>query len=277
MQPTRPLSAAFYELFKDSGFSMAGAIAFAFVLSIFPFCIFLAALAGMIGGRPLAVEAVHQISMMAPPRIAETLAPEIEAVMSQTRYGLLTLGGVTALFFATSAIESLRAALNVAYRVKETRPFYWCYGQSMLFVFISAMGFLAVTAGIVIGPSYGHKLGPGAVRWLLDQSWSTAFIRNGLVGVVIALQLLAYHAWLVAGRRRLTEILPGVLVSMILGILAAQAFSYYLNFNDYTKFYAGLSQVAAALVFFQLTGIVIIVGAEFNRALGEIRAGRVSR
>jgi len=275
LRPTRTLSAAFFELFKDSGFSMAGAIAFAFVLSIFPFCIFLAALAGWLGGRPLAIEAVHQISLLAPPRVAEALAPEIEAVMGQTRYGLLTLGGVTALFFATSAIESLRAALNVAYRVKETRPFYWCYGQSMLFVFISAVGFLAVAAGIVIGPSFGHKLGGGPVVWLLDQSWSTAAIRNGLVGIVIGLQLLAYHAWLAAGNRRLSQIWPGVLVSMVLGILVAQAFSLYLSFNDYTKFYAGLSQVAAALIFFQLSGIVVIVGAEFNRALAEIRAGRV--
>ena len=38
------LRRALWTLFEDSGFSMAGAVAFSFTLSLFPFCIFLGAL-----------------------------------------------------------------------------------------------------------------------------------------------------------------------------------------------------------------------------------------
>ena len=110
---------AFYELFADSGFSMAGAVAYSFVLSLFPFCILVGALAGYFGGEALAKQAVEQLFEMAPAPVVEAIAPEVMAVMGQSRFGLLTFGAVIALFFATSAIESLRAALNVAYRVKE--------------------------------------------------------------------------------------------------------------------------------------------------------------
>src|SRR5262245_26805886 len=41
----KPVAIAFHETFADSGFSMAGAVAYSFVLSLFPFCIFLGALA----------------------------------------------------------------------------------------------------------------------------------------------------------------------------------------------------------------------------------------
>src|SRR5262245_22658141 len=117
---------AVYELFADSGFAMAGAVAFTFVLSFFPFCIFLGTLAAYFGGEALAKEAVAQLFELVPAPVAEAIAPEVMAVMSQSRFGLLTFGAVIALFFATSAIESLRAALNVAYRVKEQNSYLWC-------------------------------------------------------------------------------------------------------------------------------------------------------
>ncbi len=121
---SRSILRAFYELFADSGFSMAGAVAFSFVLSLFPFCIFLGTLAGYFGGEALAKQAVEQLFELAPAPVAEAIAPEVMAVMGQSRFGLLTFGAVIALFFATSAIESLRAALNVAYRVKERRSYF---------------------------------------------------------------------------------------------------------------------------------------------------------
>ena len=54
--------------------------------------------------------------------------------MGASRIDLLTFGGAIALFFATSAIETLRSALNGAYRVHETRPYPLCLLITMLFV-----------------------------------------------------------------------------------------------------------------------------------------------
>src|SRR5438093_2283859 len=124
---------AFYALFADSGFAMAGAVAYSFVLSFFPFCIFLGALAGYFGGEALAKQAVAQLFELVPAPVAQAIAPDVMAVMGRSRFGLLTIGALISLFFATSAIESLRAALNVAYRVKERRPYVVCVMESMLF------------------------------------------------------------------------------------------------------------------------------------------------
>ena len=71
---------AFRDVFADSGFSMAGAVAYSFVLSLFPFCIFLGALAGYFGGETLAKQAVEQLFQMVPKPVAEAIAPEVMAV-----------------------------------------------------------------------------------------------------------------------------------------------------------------------------------------------------
>ena len=265
------LRRALWTLFEDSGFSMAGAVAFSFTLSLFPFCIFLGALAGTIGGRDLAAYAISQLFTAVPDPVATALAPEVERVMGRSQFGLLTLGAATALLFATSAIESLRAALNVAYRVKETKPYVLCLAQSMMFVFATAAGMLVMAWGVIVGPAIAASSDSPAVLWLLNHGLFSVSTRYAIVLAVTTAQLVAYHIWLAAGRRTIWDVWPGVLFSVVLWLLVAQVYSRWLVFSDYSRFYAGLTQLLTALIFFQVTAIIVILGAEFNRALAGAR------
>lgn len=277
MQRTRTLLAAIYRLYEHSGFTMAGAVAFSFVVSIFPFCIFLGALAGVLfGGRELAQQAIDQLFAILPQRVASGLAPDIEAVMGRSRIDLLTASGGLALFFATSAIETLRAALNGAYRIHEQRPYPVCLLISMMFVFVSAASTLVLTWAVVVGPEIAAKFEPSWLKALLDSTWLTVGARYALAGSIMAAQLLAFHLWLAAGKRTLADVWPGVALSILLWLLAAGLYSYYLDLNDYTRFYAGLSQLMVALIFFQVTAIIIILGAEINRGLMELKRLRIA-
>jgi membrane protein len=83
--------------------------------------------------------------------------------------------------------------------------------------------------------------------------------------------LFAYHLFLAAGQRRWQDVWPGVVVSIVLWILLANLFTRWLQVNDYSRFYAGLTQLMSALVFFQMAAIIVILGAEMNRALAEVR------
>ena len=265
------IARAVYELYADSGFSMAGAVAYAFVLSLFPFCIFLGALAGHFGGEALAKAAVAQLFEMAPAPVVDAIAPEVMAVMGQSRLGLLTFGALVALFFATSAIESLRAALNIAYRVKEHRPYPVCVLESSLFVVLSAFGMLALAWGVVVGPQLAASFKPNWMLWLADTGWVAVIARYAIVSSAIGVQLAAYHLWLAAGRRRLAEVWPGVLISIVLWLLAAQLFASWLSISNYSRFYAGLTSIMSALVFFQVSSVIVILGAELNRGLVEVK------
>ena len=192
---------------------MAGAVAFSFVLALFPFCIFLGAFAGYFGGESLARAAVAQLFEMVPDAVAKVLEPEVMAVMGKSRLGLLTFGALIALFFATSAIESLRAALNVAYREKETKSYPACLLQSMILVMVSALGMLAIAWGVVVGPQLLSRIKPGWLQWLSDQSWTSFLVRYAIVLAILAAQLFTYHLWLAAGRRRVADVWPGVVLS----------------------------------------------------------------
>jgi membrane protein len=272
MKPSRQtLLESIYRLYEHSGFSMAGAVAFSFVVSLFPFCIFLGGLAGVLGSPELAAQAVSQLFEILPKAVAGALVPQVEALMGRTRIDLLTFGGFLALFFATSALETLRTALNGAYRVQETRPYPLCLLLSMSLVFLSAISMLVLTWAVLVGPGLAARIEPSWLVKLLDSSWMAAGLRYAFAGSVIAAQLFAFHLWLTAGKRRVIDVLPGIALSVVLWLTVAGFYSYYLNFSDYTRFYAGLSQLMVAMIFFQFTAIIIILGAELNRGIMELK------
>ena len=277
MQRYRTLLEAIYRLYEHSGFALAGAMAYSFVVSLFPFCIFLGALAGVFGGRELANQAVAQLFQILPQKVAAGIAPQVESIMGNSRIDLLTASAGLALFFATTAIETLRTALNGAYRVVETRSYFLCLLRSMLFVFLSAVAVLVLAWAVIVGPVIAARVEPDLTQSLLDSTWLGAALRYGLAAVVIAALLITFHLWLAAGKRRVKDVWPGVLLSMVLWLVVAGVYSYYLNFSDYSRFYAGLSQLMVALIFFQLTAVIVILGAELNRGIYEFKRLRVAR
>ncbi len=272
--PRRTLLEVLYCLYEQSQFSMAGAVAFSFVVSLFPFCIFIGALSGVLGGRELADGAVDLLFQVFPDGVAAGLAPEVRATMSGDHTGLLTLSAGFALFFATSAIESLRAALNGAYRVSETRSYVLCLAISFVFVFASALTMLVMAWAVIVGPAVAARFEPAFLDTVLSSTWGATIIRYTIAAVVIALELFAFHIWLAAGRRTLRDVWPGVALSVVLWLAMAGLYSFYLDFSDYTKFYAGLSQLMIALIYFQFTAIIIILGAEVNREMLEFKRMR---
>jgi membrane protein len=271
MKKIRAVLSSIYRLYEDSGFSLAGSVAFSFVVSLFPFCIFLGALSGVFGGRELAAQAVAQLFQILPKAVAEGLTPQVEAVMGNARVGLMTLSAFLSLFFATGAIETMRTALNSAYRVQETRPYPLCLLISMVFVFVSAVSMLVLTWIVVVGPTIAARYEPDWAKTLFEQTWVATAWRYGLAGAVISAQLFAFHIWLAAGQRRFRDVLPGVAVSTALWLTIAGFYSYYLNFSDYARFYAGLSQLMVAMIFFQFTAMIIMLGAEINRGISELK------
>ena len=286
MKRLRAVFEALWRVYEHSGFALSGAVAFSFVVSLFPFCIFLGALSGVFGGRELAQQAIGQLFELLPRPVVDGLTPEVEAVMGRSRIDLLTVSGFLALFFATSAIETLRASLNGAYRVHETRPYPLCLLISMLFVFVSAVSTLFLTWAVVVGPALAERFQPewakrfmettfiGSGLRFFESTWLNPLARYGLAGGVIAIQLFAFHILLAAGRRRFQDVWPGVLLSIVLWLAIAGLWSNYLALTNYSLFYAGLSQLMVAMIFFQFTAIAILLGAELNRGIIEVKRMR---
>ena len=102
------------------------------------------------------------------------------------------------------------------------------------------------------------------------------FVRLATASVLLIVPLFVVHKWLPAGKRRLLEILPGILVTLALWLLTGIAFGRYLaDFAfTYSVYYAGLASPMIALVFLYWTASIFIYGGELNATILKMRAER---
>jgi len=121
-------------------------------LSLFPFLIFLATLAGFLGDRQTANEFIQSTFHFMPEDVAETLAPAVREVVGVSERGLLTFSILATLWFASSGVEGLRSGLNRAYTVSDERAIWWLRLQSITFVIASAFVIFVLSLVLILGP-----------------------------------------------------------------------------------------------------------------------------
>lgn len=263
---------AFNHFNDEDGWAMASHVALSTIMAIFPFMIFGTALASYLGAEAFSETAVHLVFDTWPQTVAEPIAREVQRVLTQDRFDLLTIGVLAAAFFASNGVEALRVSLNRAYRVVDRRPWYKTRAQSLGFVLVAAFGFMAISFLLVLAPLAMDL----ARQWLPWMEGTAAMIDNWRIVVavtVLVVGLAISHLWLPAGRRRLSEVLPGVALTILCWVVAASLFASYLQrFANYVSTYAGLASIVIALLFLYIVAAIFILGAEVNAAILRYRS-----
>jgi membrane protein len=268
-----PYRAAWRLVMVDDGLVLAGYIAFTAFLSLFPFLIFLAALAGFLGDRETADSFIEAMFEFMPDDVAETLAPAVGEVIGARQGGLLTFGILATLWFASNGFEALRTGLNRAYGVSEQRSMWWLRLQSIAFVISGGVIILFLSLVVVLGPLVWKILGP-TVHQMLETELVFGTARYAFAAVMLFGALLLLHRWLPNTRQSFARILPGVAVTTVLWLLGAGLFAWYVgHLTDYSVYYGSLGGVAITLMFFYSSAVIFIFGAEFN-ALWREQTGR---
>lgn len=258
---------AFYHFTEDDGWAMASHVALSALLAVFPFLIFGTALATFLGADRFAETAIHIIFDTWPESISKPVSDQIVRVLTIPRGGLLTISVLAAAYFASNGVEALRVSLNRAYRVAETRPWYITRLVSLGFVLGAVVVLTVISALLVVVPvalAFAEKWFPWLKEWLATISnWRV----YGTIGL-LALALLIFHMSLPAGNRRLLDVIPGVALTLVLWLIGALVFAYYLaSFANYAAMYAGLASIMVVIVFLYMVAVIFIIGAEFNAAL----------
>lgn len=254
----------------DDGWAISSHIALSALMSLFPFLIFVTALAAFLDLRPLAAETIPLLLESWPEQVATPISREIYNVVNQVRTDLLTYGVALAIYFSSNGIESLRIGLNRAYGMKESRAWYWLRLESIGYVLLSAAAVLALSFLVVLGPLL-WQTAVAHLPALKPFSHIVTLARFAATSIILVVALVVAHLWLPAGRRSLAEVAPGIVVTLVLWLVAASAFGMYLaEFPaNYVSTYAGLASVMIALVFLYLTASIFVFGGELNAAIAR--------
>ena len=258
---------AIKDYMNDDMNTYAGALTYRTLLAIFPFLIFILTVLGAIGLSNFFEWAIQQAQDAFPSDLASRFETIVQQVQGGAGGGLLSFGLIAAIWAAAGGIRSAMKALNSAYDVEETRPFWKLYPMSILFTLGLAVALVAVSALMLFGPQ--------AMEWLADQVglggvfvtiWTWLRIPVAIILMIIAVALVYYFFPNVD--QPLKIVTPGSVIAVIAWLLATFGFSYYISkFSNYNATYGSLGGVVVLLLYFFISSITLLIGAEVNAVI----------
>lgn len=267
MQFIRDVGEAVKAFMRHDGPIMAGHLAFLGMLGFFPFMIFLLAMASLFGQSNAGIDAITFLFDNIPPEVADALhGPVSDLLYSSSKGGVLTLGLLGAVWAASTALGTVRLAVDRAYEAGSPPAFWLRRLHGVGLVLISAMAALIGMSLVVLGP----LLWEVAVNFVpfLDK-WSALFdaLRIAASALVFFVALCGLHFSLKPRYRGFfAPVARGAFMTLVLWLGAALGFSYYLKYVGSYQAYGSLAGAIIALVFFYVLNAAFLLGAELNAA-----------
>ncbi|MDR4887924.1 YihY/virulence factor BrkB family protein [Fredinandcohnia sp. QZ13] len=259
---------------EDEVGSLSAELAYFFLLSLFPFLIFLVTLVGYL---PISqIDVLEFVAQYAPEGTVALIEENLNFIVGSQKGGLLSIGIIGTLWSSSNGINAVVRAFNKAYDVKETRNFFFTRGISILLTF----GMIFVIIVALLLPVFGKQIG---VFIFSSFGLSDEFldIWNGIrwiVSAAILFIVFTFLYWVAPNRPlKIKEIISGAFFATFGWMFVSLAFSYYVNsFGHYSTTYGSLGAIIVLMIWFYLSAMIIIIGGEINAILNchRIRDGR---
>jgi len=258
-----------HEILDDNVLGLSAECAYNFFFGLFPFLLFAAPVVSLIGDRVAVFNAIlARIAPSVPPEALTLIRGVLkDVVFSENAPGLMSIGAALSLWAGAGMFSSFMGALNDAYDVRETRP-WWKQKVIAIVSAIVSLFLLFSSTAVMLG---GQQIIDLVVRLL----------RLGAIGATlwtIAQYLLAFSLVVLFVWMLLTVLpdihhppratLPGAILATIAWTVFTVLFRLYVShFGSYNKTYGTIGAVIVLLTWMYWTCFAILVGGELNSEL----------
>jgi membrane protein len=249
---------------SDDAQGLASQLAYYFFLALFPALLCILAIASFFPLQNFTDDVARMLSPFAPREMIDVISQEMRRIAQGQHGGLFTIGFLGALWSSSSAMTAVISAMNRAYDIDESRP-WWkvrlvavvlTIGLSLLIV----VAFMLVVAGPQLADLLARHLGFGPVF-----AWTWKILQWPLVFMMVAVAIGLIYRFAPDAEQEWVWITPGSLAATSLWFLGSLAFRFYVvYFGNYEATYGAIGGIILLLLWFYLSGLVIVIGAEMN-------------
>jgi membrane protein len=271
MKKTMTLLKDLFHRFRDDEIiGLSAQLAYFFLLSLFPFLIFMITLVGFLPFS--SIEILPLIKEYSPDdKTFELISKNVGEILDSQNEGLLSFGAIATIWVASNGVNAVIRVLNRAYDVTENRSFI--KERLMAIVLTVAMIFTIIVALLL--PVFGKAIGLFVFSNLgLSDTflsiWNTLRYVISFFVMVIVFSFLYY----IAPNKHLhmRDIIVGAIFATVGWQLVSLAFSFYVtNFGNFSATYGSIGGIIILMIWFYLSAMIIILGGEINALLRKYR------
>lgn len=263
MGKTKSYAKEFLSKFKeDNATILAAAQAYYYLLAIVPLLILLLSILPYLNIDPQRV--MEFLGTILPGEVAATFEENIVSVVTTPSGGLLTFGILGTLWSASNAVSAFIKATNEAYDVEETRSFI---KQKGLAILLTLFMLIAVIVALVL-PIFGGTIIDliSSTLNLPSQTEILFQVLRWVISIAVMSIVLAFMYKFAPNKDfPFKEVFVGALIATVLWQLVSLGFSFYVsNFGSYSATYGSLGGLVVLILWFFLTGLILVIGAEIN-------------
>ena len=252
------------EAWADDILNLAAQQAYYFFFALFPAILALISIASFFPVHNLIDEVIRVLDRVAPGEVTKIVTDQIREISNTNAGGMFTFAFLFTLWSSSAAVMSMTSTLNTAYDVTESRPWWKVRLIAIGLTFGLAVFILVAMTLVIVGPQLAGRLadamnlGPAFVFvWSLLQ-WPIV-----VVLVATAFALVYYFAPDV--EQDWVWITPGSVFATVLWLLLSLGFKIYVaRFGTYNETYGLIGGVMVLMLWFYLSGTVLLLGAELN-------------
>ena len=270
------LTRTYDDVLRNHTMQMAAALAYYFVLSLFPALVFLSAVVAFLPVPDLFGQSLSVLGRFLPPDSMGLVRRVLADVITPNRGAFLSFGILGTVWAASGGFSAAIEALNVAYDVQDDRPFWKTRPLAVGLAFITAALLLVALSVMIVGPRFGEWLA-GKVHLSSVFVFLWPYIHWSLAVGFTILAVEALYFWAPNVKQRFLATLPGATLAVgcwiALSYLLGLYFRHFANFN---KTYGTFGAAVALMTWLYWTGFAMLVGAELNSELAKIsKQGRI--
>ncbi|RCG21403.1 YihY/virulence factor BrkB family protein [Streptomyces diacarni] len=254
-------------MWNDDVSDWAAALTYYAILALLPALLVTVSLIGLVS--PAATdELIEHITAWAPAQAGESLH-QVLRNMADERSAALTVvivGGVSAMWSASSYLAVFRRALHAMHAVEDQRPVLR-KAHRIVLTALAALGLLVASALVLtlsgpVAQTIGRWMGmggTGAVVWALFK-WPVLLC---LVTLLVVVVFRTGPATPLARRYRLA----GGILAALLWLVASAGFTLYASLSAYSRLYGSLAGIVVFLIWLWLSNLSLLAGAQFMAEL----------
>lgn len=271
---------AFYDVFlffikgiqKGSITQRASSLSFNFFLALFPAIIFFFTLIPYLPINDFQTTLFGILQSVLPENAFETVKSTISDILTNKRSGLLSVGFLMTLYFATNGVNAVIDAFNKSYHTSENRPWIKQRLISVFLVIILAVLLITAIALITVGSfllnylvEYGILKGEITIYLLFASRWIIL-----LAMLFFGISFLYYFA--PAKKKRFRFISAGSSLATFLILITTFGFNFYVtNFSKYNALYGSIGTLIIILMWIYFNAIILLIGFELNASISNAK------
>jgi membrane protein len=249
----------------DGVLDLSAQQAYYYFFALFPAILFLISIGSFFPLYHLMDNVVGMLGRFAPPDVIQIVQEQMLKLSNRDSSGILTIAFLITIWSSSGAMVSIITTLNAAYDITESRPWWRIRATAVLLTIGLSLFILGSIFLVLAGPALAERIVANSAYLGTAFKWAWWILQWPVVFLLVVTGVGLVYYFAPDAEQDWVWITPGSVLATVLWLAVSLGLKFYIKFSGgYNETYGTIGGVMVLLLWFYLSGLALLLGAELN-------------